>query len=48
MPYKLTKHKDGTYSVSNKVTGKYHARHTTKEKAVKQMKLLYLLERRKG
>lgn len=48
MPYKLTKHLDGTYSVSNKVTGKYHARHTTKENAVKQMKLLYLLEKKKG
>jgi hypothetical protein len=45
MPYALIKHKDGTYSVKNKETGKIHSKNTTKDKAVAQMRLLYLIER---
>lgn len=44
MPYALMKNKDGTYSVKNKKTGNLHASHTTKEKAMAQMRLLYLIE----
>jgi hypothetical protein len=44
MPYALIKHKDGSYSVKNKETGNLHAIHTTKQKAVAQMRLLYLID----
>lgn len=44
MPYALIKHSDGSFSVKNKETGKIHASHTTKEKALAQMRLLYLVE----
>ena len=44
MPYALIKHSDGSYSVKNKETGKIHSKHTTKDKAVAQMRLLYLIE----
>lgn len=44
MPYALIKHTDGTYSVKNKKTGNLHAIHTTKQKAMAQIRLLYLIE----
>lgn len=41
MPFKLLK--EGThYKVVNTLTGKIHAKHTTKAKALAQMRLLYL------
>lgn len=47
MPYairKLTSHQPnvGHYQVINKDTGRIYAKHTTKEKAVKQVKLLHM------
>lgn len=47
MPYKLIVHRDGTFSVKNLDTGKYTAKKTTKERAVAQLALLNLLEKKK-
>lgn len=44
MPYALLKHKDDSYSVINSATGKVHSKHTTHEKALAQMRLLYGIE----
>ena len=44
MPYHLTKHGDGSYSVINVETGRVHSEHTTLEKAKAQMRLLYALD----
>ena len=43
MPYKLVK-KGDKYEVINSKTGKSHGVHATKEKAQKQMRLLYGIE----
>jgi len=41
MPFVIKK--EGThYKVINKLTGKIHAKHTTKAKAMAQVRLLYL------
>lgn len=40
MPYSVVKH-GSTYAVISNITGKVHAKHTTKEKAMAQMRLLY-------
>lgn len=40
MPYSVVKHSTG-YAVISNITGKVHAKHTTKEKAMAQMRLLY-------
>ena len=43
MPYAI--HKQGnTWVVVNKDTGKEHGKHDSKEKAMKQMRLLYGVE----
>jgi hypothetical protein len=44
MPYSLLKGKDDSYSVINSATGKVHSKHTTHEKALAQMRLLYGIE----
>jgi hypothetical protein len=41
MPFMLIKNHDKTYSVINSETRRVHAYHTTKEKAKRQMRLLY-------
>jgi hypothetical protein len=41
MPFAIVKHADKSYSVINTETHKVHALHTTKEKAKRQMRLLY-------
>jgi hypothetical protein len=46
MPYKLIKHRDGMYSVVG-AGGKIHGSHIPYANAVKQMRLLYLIESRK-
>ena len=43
MPYKIVKVKNG-YSVRNSKSGKIYSKRTTRKKAVKQMKLLYMIE----
>jgi hypothetical protein len=43
MPYKIVKSGSG-FGVANSDTGKMHSKHTTKEKAMKQMRLLYMVE----
>lgn len=48
MPYKLIKHADGSYAVKNMKTGHLASKHTTKAHAEAQMRLLYLIEGKKG
>ena len=43
MPYKIVKVKNG-YSVRNSKSGKVFSKRTTRKKAVKQLRLLYLLD----
>ncbi len=43
MPYQIVK-KGEKWEVINKDTGKSHGKHDSKEKAMKQMKLLYMVE----
>ena len=40
MPYQINRLSNGKYQVKNKITGKIHARGTTKDKAEKQIKLM--------
>ena len=40
MPYALIKHEDGSYAVKNKATGQLMSKHTTKQKAEAQLRLL--------
>ena len=40
MPYQISRLSNGKYQVKNKITGKIHARGTTKDKAEKQIKLM--------
>jgi hypothetical protein len=40
MPYHLTKHCNGSYSVKNVETGRVLSKHTTLEKAKAQIRLL--------
>lgn len=44
MPYAIVSHRDGTYSVKNKTTGKVFSYRTTYQRALSQMRLLYALE----
>jgi len=46
MPYALIKHTDGSYAVKNKATGKIMSKHTTKQKAEAQLRLLHMLMRK--
>jgi hypothetical protein len=43
MPYKVVKH-GSKYVVINKQTGHIKGTHSSKEKAIKQMRLLYMIE----
>lgn len=43
MPYKILK-RGSKYVVVNKETGKVKGTHATRQKAVKQMRLLYMIE----
>ena len=43
MPYALIKQTDGSYAVKNKDTGRLMSKHTTKEKAEAQLRLLRML-----
>lgn len=43
MPYKIQRH-GSLYSVINTESGKVHSIGTTRDKALKQMRLLYMLE----
>jgi len=45
MPYKLIKLKNNKYRVINSETGEVKAFQTTKDNAIKQIRLLYALER---
>ena len=47
MPYKIVKVTNG-YSVRNSKTGKVYSKRTTRKRAVKQLKLLYMIESRKS
>ena len=40
MPYKIEANGDGTYKVINSLTGKVHARRTSKSRAEKQVRLM--------
>ena len=48
MPYLIRKVSKNKYQVLNKQTGKIHAKHTSKEKAEAQVRLLKSLERKGG
>ena len=43
MPYALVGLSDGSYAVKNKATGKIMSKHTTKQKAEAQLRLLHML-----
>lgn len=43
MPYKIVKHGSG-FGVMNKDNGKMHSKHTTRQKAMAQMRLLMAVE----
>lgn len=47
MPYKIKELKNGKFQVVNKDTGKVHMKGSTRENAIAQMRLLYLVEARK-
>lgn len=47
MPYKILQNKDKSFKVINKETKKVLAKHTTKTKAIKQIRLLNYLEHKK-
>jgi hypothetical protein len=40
MPYKIEANGDGTYKVINELTGKVHAKRTSKKRAEKQVRLM--------
>ncbi len=44
MPYQIKKLSNGKFQVINKITGKVHAKSTTKTKAKKQIKLMEYLD----
>ena len=47
MPYKILKNKNGKYKVINAITNKVHAKNTTYLKALKQIRLMQMLDSRK-
>jgi len=47
MPYQITKIGNNKYQVKNKITGKIHAKGTTKKKAESQVKLMEWMDNRK-
>lgn len=44
MPYSIESNGDGTYRVVNAITGKVHAKRTSKEKAEKQVRVMEAAE----
>jgi hypothetical protein len=48
MPYKLIKHADGSYAVKNMKTGHLASKHTSKAHAEAQIRLLHLIDAKKG
>lgn len=46
MPYTIRKLPSGLYRVSNKITKKVFAEHTTKAKAEAQVRLLHMKEKK--
>lgn len=49
MPYQIIQNKTtGLYRIINKKTKKVFAKHTTKEKAMSQLRLLHSLEKKAG
>ena len=44
MPYQISRLVNGKYQVKNKITGKIHAKGTTKDKAEKQVKLMEFMD----
>ena len=44
MPYHITRHGDGSYSVMNVENGRVHSKHTTLEKAKAQVRLLQAVD----
>ena len=47
MPYKILKNKNGKYKVINDITHKVHAKNTTYTKALKQIRLMQMLDSKK-
>jgi hypothetical protein len=47
MPYAIRKNPDGSFRVFNKKTGEIMAKHTTKEKAQKQVRFLEMIMKMK-
>lgn len=47
MPYKITKLKNNKYQVKNTENNKIASKGTTKTKAEKQVKILYMLDKKK-
>jgi len=47
MPYTIKKNKDGSYRVINIDKNEIKAKHTTKSKAMKQIKLLEYIDHKK-
>ena len=47
MPYKLKELKSHKFQVINKDTGKVHTKGSSRQDAISQMRLLYLIEARK-
>ena len=44
MPYKLKKNRNGTYEVLDRLKNKIHSKHTSLEKAKKQIRLLEAID----
>ena len=47
MPYKIIKKKDGKYKVINAITHKIHSKNTTYVKALKQIRLMEMMDSKK-
>ena len=48
MPYAIEKNKDDSYKVVNTATGRVHAKRTTLKKAEAQIRLLHMMESKRG
>lgn len=48
MPYSIKPNGDGTFRVVNAITGKVHAKRTTKDKAEKQVRVMQAAENNPG
>ena len=47
IPYKILKNKNGKYKVINVITHKVHAKNTTYVKALKQIRLMEMMDSKK-